>query len=379
MNTVLGESVGQVALNSTRAPWMPVKGEPVVVYGAGDFARAVVGVVRNNGGVVRHALDRRGSAASLDGIGVYCPAEDPMSATDRRNATAVVGVFNRAADPMEIEGQLEASGYGRVVGVPELYETFAESLGQRYWLARRSFYERSSERIAAALELWTDSASRELYTRIVRYRVAWSAANAPRPCAGVQYFAEGVPRTTGAVSWLDCGAFDGDTLSTLAPLGTRVKKAYAFEPDPANFARLVTRSREFARNTGACVSLWPCAVAGSTGIRRFRAAAGEASAMASDGTTVVAAVAIDDALPVATATDIKMDIEGAELEALLGAEGLIRRCCPRLAICVYHRPQDLWEIPLFVRGLGLPYDFYLRSHGHYGFDLVMYAVPHAVS
>ena len=91
------------------------------------------------------------------------------------------------------------------------------------------------------------------------------------------------------------------------------------------------------------------------------------------------AVALDDVLPSAAVTDLKMDIEGAELDALHGAERTIRRTRPRLAICVYHRAEHLWEIPLFVRDLGLGYDFYLRSHGRYGFDVVMYAVPQAAS
>jgi FkbM family methyltransferase len=379
MHTVLSGSLGQLGLHDTVGPWTPAPGEPVVVYGAGDFARAVVAAVRRSGGVVRHALDRRGGAASLDGLGVHRPEDDPMSLVERRTATAVVGVFNRDADPREIHERLEASGYGRVVGVPELYEAFGDSLGDRYWLASRALYQRSSEPISLALDLWADAESRELYQQIVRYRVGWNSVDAPRPCAGGQYFADDVPRSTPPLTWVDCGAFDGDTLATIASLGLRVAAAYAFEPDVTNFARLVTRSREFARTTSAVISLWPCAVAASTGIVRFRGDAGEASSIAQDGDAVVSAVAIDDVLPATAVTDVKMDIEGAEQEALRGAEQLIRRCRPRLAICVYHRPQDLWEIPLFVHGLDLQYDFHLRSHGHYGFDVVMYAVPRDAS
>jgi hypothetical protein len=89
----------------------------------------------------------------------------------------------------------------------------------------------------------------------------------------------------------------------------------------------------------------------------------------------VTVVALDDVLPGIVATDLKMDIEGAELDALRGATELIRRRRPRLAICVYHQPEHLWRIPMFVRDLGLSYDFHLRSHGFFGFDVVMYAIP----
>ena len=376
MSALLGETISQIVSDGVRSPWTPATDERIVVYGAGDFARATVGALGQVGAVVHHALDRRGNSASLGEIDVFRPDDDPMSVRDRRVATAIVGVFNRAADPFEIERFLKASGYGRVVGVPELYETFAESLGPRYWLSSRSLYQQYDEQISAGLGLWADAASRELYQSVIRYRLAWNAADAPRPCAGLQYFPDDVPRSTGPLEWVDCGAYDGDSLAAIASLGGTVAAAYAFEPDLDNFARLVRRAREVAEVTGARVSLWPCAVAGATGLRPFHGAAGEASAIGRDGTSFVSAIAIDDVLPNVGVTDLKMDIEGAELEALRGAERLIRRCRPRLAICVYHQPQDLWEIPLYVRSLGLPLDFYLRSHGHYGFDLVMYAVPH---
>jgi FkbM family methyltransferase len=331
-------------------------------------------MLRRAGAIVIHALDERGPReTSLPGSVVYRPVDDPLSLSGRAATTAVVGVFNRDADPNEIERSLRTLGYGRVVGVPELYETFAEALGERFWLARRADYESCDDRIHAAAELWADAPSRELYRAVMRFRMEWGAA--PVPSAGPQYFPEDVPRTAKAMRFVDCGAYDGDTLAAVEALGLRVEYAFAFEPDMANFARLSDRASQFARATGAGVALWPCSVADRTGTRRFRAGEGEAARMSADGGDVVTAVALDDVLPAVVATDLKMDIEGAELEALRGAEGLIRRSQPRLAICVYHRPDHLWEIPLFVRDLELPYEYFLRSHGHCGFDLVMYAVP----
>src|SRR5262245_54312406 len=102
-------SLAQVVLRDPADPWTPAPGESVVMYGAGSFARTVVAAVRRTGGDVRHALDQRGGAVSLDGLGVHRPEDDPMSPADRRTATAVVGVFNRDADPLEIHERLGAS------------------------------------------------------------------------------------------------------------------------------------------------------------------------------------------------------------------------------------------------------------------------------
>jgi hypothetical protein len=70
---------------------------------------------------------------------------------------------------------------------------------------------------------------------------------------------------------------------------------------------------------------------------------------------------------------LKMDVEGAELNALKGAENLIKNNDIDLAICLYHKPQDILEIPLLISTFG-KYEYYIRLYGHYGMDLVLYAI-----
>ena len=377
MSTLLGSSDSLVSPVAAPA-WKPAPGERVVVYGAGGFARDVVEVIRGAGGVVDHVLDKRRSASpGVSGAETHVPGEEPIEVTQRASMTAVVGVFNRDADPNEIEQILYGLGYGRVVGVPELYEAFAHALGARFWLARRAVYDAAGDRIQAAADLWRDDASRRLYADVLRYRTAWHGATSPGPWPGHQYFPDDVPRTAGPMRFVDCGAFTGDTLASLATIGAPVEQVFAFEPDPGNFAQLLDAGGRFAERTRAKVALWPCAVSDRAGSLRFAGERGEAGHLSPDGDRVVPVVALDEALASEHVTDLKMDIEGAELDALRGAERLVRRCHPRLAICVYHRAEHLWEIPLFVRDLGFEYDYFLRSHGHFGFDVVMYAVPRA--
>ena len=72
-------------------------------------------------------------------------------------------------------------------------------------------------------------------------------------------------------------------------------------------------------------------------------------------------------------TLIKMDIEGAELDCLKGAENLIKTLKPKLAICLYHKPMDLFTIPLYLKSIVPQYRFKLRQHHHPIFDTVLYA------
>jgi len=106
----------------------------------------------------------------------------------------------------------------------------------------------------------------------------------------------------------------------------------------------------------------------------FAATAGEDAKVVTDTRgTVVHGTAIDllDCVP----TYIKLDIEGAEKAALEGAVKTISRHAPKLAVCVYHKPADLWELPLYIREIYPAGKMYLRSHGENGFETVLYVLP----
>jgi len=72
-------------------------------------------------------------------------------------------------------------------------------------------------------------------------------------------------------------------------------------------------------------------------------------------------------------TLIKMDIEGSEKQALTGAENIIRRDRPKLAICIYHNPEDLFEIPFLIKKMVPEYKLYIRHHSDTYAETVVYA------
>ena len=73
-------------------------------------------------------------------------------------------------------------------------------------------------------------------------------------------------------------------------------------------------------------------------------------------------------------TFIKMDVEGAELESLKGAKETILRNKPKLAICIYHKPDDLIDIPLYINELVPEYKLYIRHHSNDRGETALYAV-----
>ncbi len=83
---------------------------------------------------------------------------------------------------------------------------------------------------------------------------------------------------------------------------------------------------------------------------------------------------MDDVPECQDATFIKMDLEGSEMMALKGAEKIIKRNKPKLAICIYHSDQDMLEIIKYIHQLVPEYRLYIRHHSTSYIDTVLYAV-----
>ena len=170
--------------------------------------------------------------------------------------------------------------------------------------------------------------------------------------------------------FLYSGAYDGATaLRFLKWGGDKIKHIYSFEFDPVNAVRCEETLKPYAdKITLVKKGTWDkdktaytCA-AGTTG-----------SHVISEGSTKVQLAAIDSELAGVPVTFIKMDVEGAELKSLIGAKNTIIKNRPRLAICLYHRTDDIYAIPDYILSLVPDYKFYLRHYGTSAVETVLYA------
>lgn len=108
----------------------------------------------------------------------------------------------------------------------------------------------------------------------------------------------------------------------------------------------------------------------------FDASSGGRSHISESGEASIEVLVIDDAIAFyEKITFIKMDVEGAELESLKGARYIIQRFKPKLAICIYHRDEDMYEIPLYIKELVPEYKLYVRHHANGASETVLYAMP----
>lgn len=170
------------------------------------------------------------------------------------------------------------------------------------------------------------------------------------------YFPPFFPRRSDEV-FVDCGAYDGDSVRAFKSWAGSWKTIYALEP--------------IAKVLEPAIHL-PLAVGSANEFVRF-SDAGPGSKQSESG-RMVQVVRLDDLFLCDPPTFIKMDVEGAEPEAIRGAAQIIRGYAPKMAVCLYHKRSHLWEIPLLLHSLRPDYKLYIRRYAEDCWEIVCYAI-----
>lgn len=182
---------------------------------------------------------------------------------------------------------------------------------------------------------------------------------------------------------LDCGCYTGDSAVPFAIDVGAAGMVYAFDPSRLHIAWAL--DNVISNGLGDRVALFECGVSNSSSVDVLQAVINPQDGVGSTGdnlnagrplTAVDRTITIDDFCSSKSITRvdyIKMDVEGSEAEALEGADKTIRKHRPKLAVCVYHLPSDLWQIPKALKALYPFYDIYLDHHSLHLEETVLYA------
>jgi FkbM family methyltransferase len=240
---------------------------------------------------------------------------------------------------------------------------------------RRAFYSDAVNvtRIDEICRSLHDKESVETFRRAIRFQQTYSTSDAPEHTGG-QYFVDGIVSLSDKEVLLDCGAFSGDTVRAFVEAcNGHYSRIVCFEPDSENFRQLSRRTRKLDRVALVRAGAWK-----ENGTLRFVGGMKLTSKIAgadSDGScTLVDVLAIDESEVCQGVTYLKMDIEGAEMNALRGAEKTIGASLPRLAISIYHSPEDMLDIPEYLHSKFPDYRLYVRHHSREAVDTVLYAI-----
>lgn len=167
---------------------------------------------------------------------------------------------------------------------------------------------------------------------------------------------------------VDGGAYIGEIAGNMEELGLPYNKIYCFEVEDSNFKIL----KKNAKDRIVCVNkgMW------NTNGYVYIEPNGTATKIVDYQTEYkMNVITIDEYFKDIPVGLIKMDIEGAETNALLGGMNVIKRDRPILAISIYHSVNDFFNLPLFLNENLENYIFYLRHHSMIFSETVLYCIP----
>jgi FkbM family methyltransferase len=170
---------------------------------------------------------------------------------------------------------------------------------------------------------------------------------------------------------VDCGAYDGDSLFNYIEKIGAYSKYYAVEPDSNNFLSLQIKTINLSNTKTLNIGVW-----NKKDKLNFNFNDDQSKITNNISELDLNLINVDTVDNICNnyASFIKMDIEGAEFEALCGSINTISLNKPKLAISIYHKQIDLYRLFNFIKSLRDDYQFYFRIHNKLGVDAILYAV-----
>jgi len=308
----------------------------------------------------------------LEGTPILSPDEAVARFGDRCTFLITIWRAEGGHSFLASRQKLLARGVTRVAHFGHLAWAHPEAFLPYYSMDRPERVLEAAKPILQALDGFEDAQSRETFSRQALWRLNLDFDAVAHPDPEEIYFDPCLMPPRDSEVFVDGGAYDGDTIAEAkARWGKRLSAVHAFEPDPHTLERF---RRRFEKTEGmSSIHVYAKALSDHEGTLRFAAEGQLSSASTPLGDLEVSCGRLDDLLSGVVPTFIKLDIEGAELEALNGAAAILLRHRPRVAVCAYHCQAHLWQLPLGLQELRPGSTLRMRSHGTEGWELVLYA------
>ncbi len=233
------------------------------------------------------------------------------------------------------------------------------------------FVKRYNAELNMAYEILSDERSKRVFSDMIKFKLSGKLKYLRESETSRNEAFDNILRPTGSEHFADLGAYNGDTIrELLSHTGGVFASVTALEPDGHNFRKL----SEYAENNlSGNIRLLQAGAWSSDTKLTFAAKSGRQSRLAKKGVTTVMR-SLDSVLNGNPCTMLKIDIEGAEHEAIVGAGNTIRKYRPKLNVAVYHRNEDMFSVPLQLSRICPEYKFFLRHHPYVpAFDTNLYA------
>ncbi|MGI6245360.1 MAG: FkbM family methyltransferase [Pseudochelatococcus sp.] len=239
------------------------------------------------------------------------------------------------------------------------------------------FFTSELPRLRKIHESLEDEESKETYFKIIKAHMSGRREDFEDAFTGNDdwYLFQSLLKPTAETVYVDCGAYDGDTLKLfLKAADEGYHKIFAFEPDPAMQRSL----NAVSDSENGKIRIIPKGVSNSDGTLSFRTNGVYSNIVGADAADEEDLISIpvtklDSLLLNEDVSIVKMDIEGGEYEALQGAAQLIQKFRPKLAICLYHKVEDFVRIAELLLNLVPDYKLRLKHQSKSCTDTILFA------
>ncbi|MEP6569277.1 MAG: FkbM family methyltransferase [Acidobacteriota bacterium] len=350
--------------------------DKLVLYGAGQLGLEVAEKLRSVDlpavAFADDTPDKQGTKVA--GLQVMSPAEAATTFGDE--TLFVITILNLKLRFLQAQRRLKTLTGKRVISFLQIAWIHPDVFLPHYQFVLPEDVLVHEARIREAFHLFADDESRRQYVAHLKFRLRLDFEALPTRSDDGYFPGDLIAPLPENTVYVDCGAFDGDTVRRfLAHQQNRFGKIYAFEPDETNCLKLQTFVDGLGTETASRITVYHAGVGDVRKKLRFSATGNMSSSFDAAGNNEVDVLPLQEIVKSNGAPIyLKFDVEGAEWDALKGARELLN-AHPILAISAYHRPNDLWELPLYLASLKLGYKFFLRTHGEDGMDAVCYAIP----
>lgn len=214
-----------------------------------------------------------------------------------------------------------------------------------------------------------DAESKRVFQKLYNFRTTFNLTHL-KGFEDIQYrqYFEGFLQYSANEVFVDVGGYDGKTSLDFIDRCNEYDFIHIIEPDDLNFKRITDRFLGYDR-----VAVHNFGVSNVNESLRFTSQ-GISSRFCIDGEMEVELTRLDDLIK-DEVSFVKMDIEGFEYFAIEGALNLIKRHKPKLAICTYHNPSDVWRITNLVLSVHNDYKLYFRHYNEGISESVMFFIP----
>lgn len=247
--------------------------------------------------------------------------------------------------------------------------------------------ERNGKKFQRTYDLLADQLSKSIYLKLLKFRLTYDVneLHGFDERQNDQYF-ENFLEISDNPAFLDVGSFDGSTTLKFIENYPNFTEVIAIEPEKKNFlmCQLLFQNHPKSNqirvvNAGVGSKPGRLRVTGSGSTARLIGSEQESDQI---NESLIAVLTIDEMNLSEYNRNgdkinwlIKMDIEGMEYDALIGATEFIKQNSPSLAICVYHTPIDMWRIADLVMSISANYQVYVRHYTESIYETVMFFIP----